>query len=292
MAREAWGRWGPDDERGAVNLIGPAETRAAAALVETGRVIGLAQPLGPATRTAPHRARPARLMNRDGGDYAAGARRPDGFQFAEDTLIMPAHSGTHLDALAHVWYDDELYNGHPGSGTRSTTGARRCGIETVPPIVTRGVLLDAVAHLGRACGPGEALGVDLVRALYPDPRPGDVVLVRTGWVERPHADDAAYFATEPGPDVEAGVWLAGQGVAVLGADNFAVEVQPSPDGDRGFPLHRRLLRDHGVPLLEGLVLAELAELIGPAGRTTFLFVGAALPVVGGTAGPMHPVAVL
>ncbi|HEY0639911.1 MAG TPA: cyclase family protein, partial [Pseudonocardiaceae bacterium] len=266
--------------------------RAAVTEVREGLVLGLAQPLGPATRTAPHRARPMRLMNRDGGDYAAGARRPDGFQFAEDTLVMPAHSGTHLDALAHVWYDDQLYNGHPGSGVRSTTGASRCGIGTVPPIVARGVLLDAVAHHGRPLDAGEVLDTAFVEAAYPDPRPGDVVLVRTGWIERAHADDAAYFAAEPGPDAAAGVWLAARGVALLGADNYAVEAQPSPDGDRGFPLHRRLLRDHGVPLLEGLLLAELAAALATLGRRTFLFVTAALPVVGGTAGPTHPVAVL
>ena len=95
---------------------------------------------------------------RDGGDYAAGARTPGGFQFAEDTVVMPLHIGTHIDALCHAWYDDALYNGFPGSGTRSTTGASRCGIDKMGPIVGRGVLLDIVALHGGPLADGAAVG--------------------------------------------------------------------------------------------------------------------------------------
>ena len=69
------------------------------------------------------------FMDRDGGDYAAGAKRPGGFQFAEDTVVMPLQFATHVDALCHAWTDDKLYNGFPSVGTRSTTRAARCGIE-------------------------------------------------------------------------------------------------------------------------------------------------------------------
>lgn len=95
------------------------------------------------------------------------------------------------------------------------------------------------------------------------------------------------FNREPGIDVEAALYLAESGVAVVGADNFAIEVLPFPTGTV-FPVHQRLIRDYGVPLLEGLVLRELGEL----GATEFLFVATPLPIVGATGSPVAPVAVL
>ena len=290
MASDSWGRWGEDDELGAFNLIGAAEVLRAAGSVNRGQVIRLGQDLGPSTLVPPHRKTPERFMTRDGGDYAAGARKPDGFQFAEDVISFATHTGTHIDALCHVWCDDLLYNGFPSAGTRSTTGARRCGAEKLAPIVTRGVLLDVAALQPRPLGPGAVISATDLRAAADGgthPEPGDVVLIRTGWLGCCADDAGAYFAGEPGIDSGAAQWLVDAGVVAVGADNYAVEVQPSAPGTT-FPAHQLLLRNHGMPLIEGLVLDELA-----AERvSSFLFMAAALPVVGGTAGPVCPVAVL
>ena len=148
MSMDNWNRWGAEDEKGALNHIDAAAVKRAVALVSSGRVISLAQPLSACTPFPPHRAGMQHFMGRSGGDYAAGARRPGGFQFAEDTLLMPAHIGTHIDALCHAWYDDQLYNGFPGAGTRGTSGASRCGIDKMGPIATRGILLDVAATRG------------------------------------------------------------------------------------------------------------------------------------------------
>ena len=102
MAREAWGKWGDDDERGALNFIGTAEVQRGCGLVKQGRVFSLAQPLSKRMPVPPHRPRVMHFMDRDGGDYAAGARRVHGFQFADDTLLVPLHSGTHIDGLCHA----------------------------------------------------------------------------------------------------------------------------------------------------------------------------------------------
>ena len=291
MTEDAWNRWGGDDERGALNRIGAEQVRLAASLVRTGQVISLTQPLSPRTPMPPHRAGMQHFMGRDGGDYAAGARRPGGFQFAEDSVVMPLHIGTHIDALCHAWYDDRLYNGFAGDGTRSTTGAARCGIDKMGPIVSRGVLLDIARQRGDPLVDGVAIGrADLQRAADAagaEPGEGDVVLIRTGWWERQADPRAVSFDTEPGLDVDAALWLAEHGVAVVGADNFAVEVIPFPQGTV-FPVHQRLIRDFGIPLLEGLVLHALAE----TGRGTFMFLTSPLPVVGGTGSPVAPVAVL
>ena len=291
MTQDAWGRWGPDDQRGALNHIDPDTTRRAAELVRTGQVISLAQPLSPRTPFPAHRAGIQHFLGRDGGDYAAGARRPGGFQFAEDTVIMPLHAGTHIDALCHAWYDDQLYNGFPGAGTRSTTGAARCGIESMGPIATRGVLLDIAGLRGGPLSGGVSIGrADLERAAREagvDPGKGDVVLIRTGWFESVGHAQGVSFNEEPGLDLEAGLWLAERGVSVVGADNFAIEAIPFPAGTV-FPVHQRLIRDFGIPLLEGLVLKPLAE----TGRHSFLFAASPLPVVGGTGSPVSPMALL
>ena len=285
------GRWGPDDELGALNLIGEREVVRAAGLVRTGRVVRLGQDLGPRALVPPHRKRFERYMTRDGGDYAAGARRPGGFQFAEDVVSFASHTGTHVDALAHAWYDDELYNGFPSSSIRSTTGAQHCGADKLRPMVTRGLLLDVSERDGTPLQAGDAVSrSDLERAARAagvTPEPGDAVLLHTGWLARAAHDVADYFAGEPGLDLDAAQWLADADVAVVGADNYAVEVQPTAP-DVMFPVHQLLVRDHGVPLIENVVLGELWQ----AGAKQFLFVAAPLPLVGGTAGPVCPVAVL
>jgi kynurenine formamidase len=291
MTKEAWGRWGTEDERGALNHIGPEQVRRAAQLVQSGQVVSLTQPLSPRTPVPKHRAGIQHFMGRDGGDYAAGARRPGGFQFAEDTVVMPLHIGTHIDALCHAWCDDHLYNGFPGQGTRSTSGALRCGIDKMGPIVTRGILLDLVRLQGAPLGPRASIGrADLIAAAEAASitlEPGDAVLIRTGWQEAQAGQTDISFNEEPGIDVEAALWLAEAGVAMVGADNFAIEVLPFPTGTV-FPVHQRLIRDYGIPLLEGVVLQTLAD----HHRGQFLFVAAPLPVVGGTGSPLAPVAVL
>jgi kynurenine formamidase len=288
---EIQNRFGSDDEVGALNLIGLGEVCDAVGLVKLGKVISLAQPIFPGMAMPSHRAGMMHFMDRDGGDYAAGARAKGGFQFAEDTIVMPVHTGTHIDALCHCWYDDTLYNGFPASSIRSTRGAERLGVEKMPPIVGRGVLLDFVVSRKEPLADGDDISVaDVQDALsHADTtiRSGDIVLLRTGWLERQSAPATVDYNKEPGLGLAAADYIAGQGAAVIGADNFAVEAMPFAPGTI-FPVHQRLIRDCGIPLLEGLVLKPLAE----AGATAFLFVAAPLPIKGGTGSPLNPIAIL
>ena len=141
---------------------------------------------------------------------------------------------------------------------------------------------------GRPAAPGETIGLAELQAAAATPlRPGDAVLIRTGWLESLPAQGPVDFNTEPGIDVDGALWLAESGVAMVGADNFAIEAMPFPEGTV-FPVHQRLIRDYGVPLLEGLRLRELGE----AGAAEFLFAATPLPIVGATGSPVAPVAVL
>jgi kynurenine formamidase len=291
VSQEAWKRWGSDDERGALNYIGQDEVRRATALVRTGEVLRLAQLLSSKTPVPAHRCGLQHFMGRDGGDYAAGSKRPGGFQFAEDTVVMPLHIGTHVDALCHAWYDDKMYNGFSGNDVRSVRGAEKLGMEKMPPVVTRGILLDIVKLKGGVLVPGEVIDrADLEAAAAAagvTPGRGDAVLIRTGWLESQKGVKQPSFDVEPGIEIEAARWLAEAGVAIVGADNFAVEVLPFAEGTV-FPVHQLLIRDYGMPLLEGMMLDPLVA----SGRHEFFFIASPLPIVGATGSPLAPVAVL
>ncbi len=291
MADGNWGRWGAEDERGAANLITADLVRAAARAVRTGEVVSLGLPLDAQTLVPRGRRPPQHAMTRDGGDYAIGGKVLGRSRFSDDIVILGTHTGTHIDSLAHVWYDEELYNGF-GQGSVRSTGARHCGIDKLGPLIGRGVLIDVAAHAGvSALGADVAIGApvlaDACAANGVELEAGDIVLIRTGWLGRHGRDGDAYFAGEPGLDIDGARWLADRDVAAVGSDNYAVEAIEAGARD-GFPVHELLLRDHGIALLEGVVLDGLAE----RGVREFLFVAAPLPFTGGTASPVCPIAVL
>jgi len=228
-------------------------------------------------------------MTRDAGDYALGARAPGGFRFAEDVVLLSTHNGTHVDALCHTWQGDELYNGHPAADIRSTSGAKRLGAETLRPILSRGVLFDFVADNGAPLPASTRIGAADLAALAQrqgvEPRAGDVVLLRTGWWGSVEGEE--YWDLEPGLSPDGALWLAERDIVMVGADNYAVEVQPSAPGET-FPVHLALIHQRGIPILENLALDTLAD----TGRREFLFVFAPLPLTGSTAAPLNPLAVV
>lgn len=292
MATRNWGRWGADDEKGAANLIDADCVRAGAALVRSGRVFSLALPLDakhvPVTAG---RAPPQHFMRTDGGDYAAGLKRRDGFQTTDDVIAMPVHAGTHIDALCHVGDADFLFNGHPLSSVRSA-GAKKMGIEKLPALCSRGVLLDLCALYsvdmlakGTVITPEDLEACEMRQGVRVTP--GTVLLIRTGWLGALSDLGAAEFLSgEPGIGVAAARWIAERGVPAVGADNFAVEVIPTENGGSA-PVHRMLIRGCGVYLMEMLVLDELAA----AAVHEFQFVAAPLPITGATGSPINPLAI-
>ncbi|HZQ09446.1 MAG TPA: cyclase family protein, partial [Anaerolineae bacterium] len=180
-----WGRWGAEDERGALNLITPEHIRRAAGLVKTGQVYSLAVPL-----TAEGPQWPPRHKTWQVTTYHNDWEPHGG---ADDIIMMHSHSGTHLDALSHLWYENQLYNGYDAGKNISSEGARRNSIDRVQSIVGRGVLLDVarwkgVPHLNL----GEPIGAaDLdqcAEAQNVRVGAGDLVLVRTSWMQMFHRD--------------------------------------------------------------------------------------------------------
>ncbi|MHB8693820.1 MAG: cyclase family protein [Solirubrobacteraceae bacterium] len=286
-----WGRWGDEDQRGALNLIDADAVLRGVACVRTGDVLSLATPIrSGAGSSVVGRPAAQHFMLRDGGDYAAGRPERGGFGFADDCVMLATHGATHIDALSHVWRDGRIYNGF-SAGEIGSSGAHRCGIEHAGPIVTRAVFVDLVPDGSAALPPGAAVGLpallERITAGGVEPQAGDALLIRTGWTEEWQRGEAGFDAW-PGLDADCAEWIAACDIALVGADNVAVEVFPSTDPECQVPLHVALLRDRGVPLCELLDLAGLAA----SGRRTCLLVIAPLPLVGAVGSPINPVAVL
>ena len=207
---------------------------------------------------------------------------------ASALLVMTEHSGTHIDALCHQAYAGELHGGVPVSArVQTSTGFTELGIDTVAPLIARGVLLDVAG--GEPLAPGHAVTAgELERAAEGiELRPGDVVLVRLGsgalWADRP-----AYEAAG-GIGADGSRWLAERRPLAVGADNLAWDVVGRPDPELGsLPGHTILIVRAGIHIIESLYLEELAA----DGVREFGFVCLPLKVRGGTGSLVRPIALV
>ena len=288
-----WGRWGPDDERGTLNLLTPEVIAAAAGAITTGTVYSLGLPIqSEGVPLIPFRGAPRRvtLVNQADPDMFADFGAVD-VGANEDLLVIASHNETHVDALCHVHHQGMLYNGFPADTMTTHSGAGRCGIDKQPWIVGRAVLLDIAGHHGVEClevphiitgdeieTVSAAQGVEL--------RAGDILLLRTGWIGR-FLDDPSVQdqGGQPGIGLDACRLIAELDIAAVGADNSAIEAMPF-DGEF-LAVHIELLVRQGVPLVEHLVLDKMA--LDRAYES--LLVVAPLPVTGACGSPVNPIAI-
>jgi kynurenine formamidase len=217
--------------------------------------------------------------------HARGA--PEARTGASGIIVTPEHSGTHIDALAHQAENLTLHGGiHVDEGVQTSAGFRKLGIETMAPIVTRGVLLDVAGD--KRLDPEYAITPqDLERAASVEVRAGDAVLVRTGFGAL-WSDPEAYLKAA-GISAAGSRWLIDHKVAVAGADNMAFDVMGPADPELKvtLPGHILLLVRAGIPIIENLNLEELAA----AGVHEFLFVCLPLKMRGATGSPVRPIAI-
>src|SRR5690349_13364768 len=179
-----WGRWGDDDEAGALNVLTPEIALEALKACRTGKVYALGSPIQrdgiPKVAYRPDPFRLTLLSQTDARAMAAyGAKEGQGS--VEDVLSFGSHAVTHMDALSHIFSDNQIYNGFSVDESSSLGGASRCGIEKAGPIVTRGILVDVAGHKGVPClDPGYVITAeDLEGAMAAQgiaPRAGDAVL--------------------------------------------------------------------------------------------------------------------
>lgn len=223
--------------------------------------------------------------------------RADGSSAANDHISLGTHVGTHIDALVHVSFQGKLFGGLDANEVQTGGRMKQLGVDTIAPIVRRGVLLDVPTALGLAsCEPGyEITPADLDKARTAADitvGPGDVALVRSGWGARFAAPDPAEFVGHdsgvPGVGEEGARWLADFGVLAVGADTIAFECLLPGQGHSLLPAHRLLLVERGIYIIEALDLDELAT----AGIAEFLFILSPLQLVGATGSPVRPLAIV
>ncbi len=277
-----WGKWGEDDERGTLNYITPEKTLRAARLVTVGKVYPLAIPLEPEGPIWPTRHKNwhvAMFHNVDG-------EGPGG---AEDILMIHTHGSTHVDALCHVFSDGTMYNGYAAKDAINATGARKNAISNIGGIVTRGVLIDVAGHhgvevldAGHVITPEEIETVAEAEGLAIES--GDALLFRTGWIKVWGEDQDKFNARQPGPSLAVAEWAGKNEIAIMAADNSAVEAHPLPEG---LVVHQEFLRNQGGYLMELLNLEELAR----DKVYEFQFVVAPLNIKKGLGSPVTPLAV-
>lgn len=216
-----------------------------------------------------------------------------GYGGANELLLLSGHSGTHLDSLGHVTRDGVGFGGVPASDLgKGLDGLAYNGIDTVQPVIRRGVLLDFVSHRGPdgdIMAPITADDVLAVSEAQGTPlEEGDAVLIGTGWSSR-WEDPETYMGTpngSPGIDVSAASLLADRGAFLIGGESAVVEHQAP--GSHALPVHMTALVDRGVHLLENMNLVELAE----TGVREFVFIALPLRLVGATGSPVRAIAVL
>jgi kynurenine formamidase len=204
----------------------------------------------------------------------------------------PSQMGTHVDGLNHLHRAGRMYGGHKVEDVVVEWGTLRNGIETLPQVVTRGVLVDVAAVRGVGqLGAGDVIvPADAEAALARNGlsiEPGDAVLFHTGWGTLWDTDGAAYSAGEPGPGMAMVEWLVELGVAITGCDTWSFGPVPPEDPDCPFVVPQTLNVDHGVVVLENLYLAELAA----AATAEFLFVVSHPKLRGATGAWVAPLAI-
>jgi kynurenine formamidase len=267
----------------------PATGSALAELAVRARAYDLAQPLANGMPQSPNHPRYHLALTRRHGDRV----RADGGSAASELLVLGGHLGTHVDALCHVSQEGRLHGGIPVEDAMQDGRFARLAIDTVEPFVCRGLLLDVARLRGVDVLPGGTVisAADLQQAAEAAgvaPAAGDVVLVRTGWARLWDDPDAfvGHASGVPGPGVEAAAWLADHGVRATGADTIAYEALAPGAGHSSLPVHRLLLVERGIHIIETLLLEELAR----DAVHEFLFVAAPLKIVGGTGSPIRPLA--
>ena len=281
-----WGRWGPDDQIGVLNLIQKqAAVLEAIKLVKKGDIYSLAVPLEKDGPQFPLFHKTWRVS------HWQHLYDPE-LDIIDDVIAMETHSGTHIDGIGHAWYDGQLYNGFSSGEHASSRGVSRVGIENVRHIFGRGVMLDIASNKGvKRLGSAERVTADdldrVAEAQGIELKPGDVVLVRTGWYTLFDADKDKWAQSFPGPDGSVLAWLKEHDVVAIGTDHPACERYENLDNPVETPLHRHALRDLGVYLLENLDLEDLAR----DKVYEFLFVGTPLRITHGTGSPWNPLAI-
>ncbi|MFH1340874.1 MAG: cyclase family protein [Pseudomonadota bacterium] len=254
-------KWGPNDEIGSANYMKPELVVKAASLVKTGKTYALGIPVDSKTPAYPPRGFKVTIVQP--GQAGIPGLGPNKATYNDDIIEGWIGVGSQIDGLGHLGIEHVYYNGNKLADFADPTGLKKLGIEKIPPMVTRGVLLDMAAHYNTdVVKEGTAFNVkeieEVAKKQGVEIRQGDVVIFHTGWLSLIGKDNKRYSAGEPGLGVEGAKYLTGKGVVAVGADTWGLEVLPF-ESKNLFEVHQILLAMNGTYILENMDTAELAK---------------------------------
>lgn len=283
-------RHGADDTLGAINFLSPEIVVEAARLVTTGKTYALGVPTGPNSPAYGPRRYAMTVLQLDDG---LGTPMASNRMTSNDDLLQTWMGiGSQIDGLGHLGIDHRYYNGKHASEFVTVTGLTTFSIDSLPPIVSRGVLLNMAAHFNQPMLDAGTVfnSKDIkaaARAQNVRLKQGDVVLFHTGWLSIADSDPARFMAGEPGLGEDGARYLGELGVVAVGADTWGLDALPGDEAEVLFPAHQELLARQGVYILENMdTRALVADQV-----QEFLFVLGQPRFVGAVQAIINPVAI-
>ncbi|HRO60747.1 MAG TPA: cyclase family protein [Burkholderiaceae bacterium] len=291
-AQDDWckSKYGPDDEIGAANLLTPELALDAAKLIKTGKTYRLGTETNAKSPAYGPRSW-ALAINQPSqvGGIGLGHTHTN---YNDDIYMGYVGTGSQIDGLGHIGVDNVYYNCNKNSEFVKADGLTKMGIEKLPPIVTRGVLLDMTDYYGKnPLDAGTAFNRkeidEQAKKQGVEIRKGDVVLFYTGWLSLVGKDDKRYIEGEPGLGKDGALYLASKEVVAVGADTWGLEAIPFEDGVGVFEIHQILIPRNGIYILENMNTEELVKDKG----WEFMFVLGASRMTGGVQAIVNPIAI-
>ena len=256
-------KFGPKDQIGNLNHVTPQKTLAASKLITKGKAYRLGIETNSKTPAYPPRTFSLTVIQP--GQAGGAAIGPSKSTYNDDIIMGWVGIGSQLDGLGHLGIDNVYYNCNKAADFAHAGGLTKLGIETVPAIATRAVLLDMAGYLGMnpvkegtAFNRAEIEGA-MKRQGIKSIDKGDVVLFYTGWTNLIGKDDKRYGAGEPGLGLDGARYLAELGVAMVGADTWGLEVLPFEKNAGVFQVHQILLAQNGIFILENMNTEEMVK---------------------------------
>ena len=294
-----WGRWGPDDELGTPNLITPEVTKRALATVQEGVTVSLAREImweGALDVPSP----PVHYMLESGEGWASGEKvsaRPN--QAAIDYIGMVFHgvAVTHVDSLAHFFWNGKTYNGKPAHLVSTSLGATVCSVVAAKQgFISRGVLVDVPlvrgidwVERGEGVSPEDILAAE--ERFGFKVQEGDILLIRTGQLRRRNVEGPVDRSAGSTACQAACLPLFHErGIAVMGSDT-GNDVSPAQYAKVTQPIHQVGITAMGLWILDNADLEALAEACASRGRYEFMVSIGPLPLHNTTGSPVNPIAV-
>lgn len=287
------GKWGEDDQLGAANLMTTERIKAAAGLVTEGKVYSLGMEVGPDTPAFPPRSLSVTILQP--GQNGNSGLGENNFTYNDDIFMGWLGIGSQIDGLGHSGIDHVYYGGRTYDDFAPASGLTELGLNNLPGLVGRGVMLDMTRHFGtEMVEEGVAYTEEDIKAAADaqsvDLREGDVVLFHSNWMDLldgDNADPARFAAAEPGVGVSGAEYLADIGVMAVGADTWGMEVVPAEEAGQAFRAHQILQPENGIYILENMDTRELAA----DGVNEFLFVLGQARIEGSVQMIINPIAI-